>query len=61
MLEEKGLTVCVEGVFVPDNLKRFVFTARGIQFTSNNQTKCLKTAGLSLVTRNCSALKIYVN
>lgn len=41
-LKEKGLTVCVEGVFIPGSFEGFVFTARGSPFTSNNQTKYLK-------------------
>ncbi len=61
ILEERGVTVCVEGVFIPGSLEWFVFTTRGIPFTSNNQTKCLKTTSLSLATRNCGALKVYVN
>lgn len=35
-IEEKGLTVCVEGVFIPGSFEWFVFTARRIPLTSNN-------------------------
>lgn len=58
--KKDALTVCVEGVFTPGTFEWFVFTTQKIPFTSNNQTRCLESEALSLVTRNRGALKVYV-